>query len=372
MHKSDFDVLIAGAGPAGSMAARVLARAGVRVGLIEASAFEHPRIGESLLPSARPLLDNLGLWEAFSCLNSSPCHGNESAWGGDELSYNAFFFNPYGDGWHLDRRRFDALLAAEAERAGAMLIQEHKVVRCELCRKGWELSLRNKSRGVMTLRASAVIDASGRNGSLSRRLGGIRKPRDRLVGVAAQYRSETFMENTTLVESVERGWWYSAELPGDRTVVIFMTDADICRKFRCADPAAWEQQLNQTRHTSARLKDRRRCWTPKVFPAFSHRLQRSERQLRWLACGDAAMGVDPLSSSGITRAIQGGGAAGYAMYHWLNGDPDAAHTYEQWMDAEFVDYLRHRQAYYAMEQRWPYAPFWSRRQTPDEYLMHSS
>ena len=73
------------------------------------------------------------------------------------------------------------------------------------------------------------------------------------------------------------------------------------------------------------------------------------------------MAVDPLSSSGILRAIVTGEAAANAIAHWILGRPEAAVDYEEWLDGEFDDYWRERNELYGLEQRWPQAPFWQRR-----------
>ena len=55
------DVLVVGAGPAGSIAALVLARAGVRVRLVDRARFPRPKLcGDTLNPGALALLDSLG------------------------------------------------------------------------------------------------------------------------------------------------------------------------------------------------------------------------------------------------------------------------------------------------------------------------
>src|SRR5262249_31785280 len=58
------DVLVVGGGPAGSTAAALLARKGLKVTLVERD--RHPRfhIGESLLPMNMPIVERLGLGEA--------------------------------------------------------------------------------------------------------------------------------------------------------------------------------------------------------------------------------------------------------------------------------------------------------------------
>lgn len=366
MERRDFDVIVAGGGPSGAIAALILARAGVRVCLVEASLYERPRVGESLPPAARPLLCELSLWESFERLESVLSYGNESAWGSTDVEFNSFVFNPHGYGWHLDRRQFDAQLASEAEAAGAVLMQGHKLISCTFhAEDSGELVLRARSGEITALTAGAIIDATGRNGFLAHQLGAVRKLYDRLIGIAIQYQCNKDDGGYTLIEATEQGWWYSALLPSQRMIVMFMTDTDICRKYRYAKFDDWKQNLAKTEHTQARVAGCTQLWEPVVFPAFSHRLQRMDWHNRWLACGDAAMSVDPLSSSGIMRALQGGEAAGYAMLRWLSGDSQLMRCYEHWIDAEFSDYMENRQAYYRMEKRWPNSLFWSRRNSRD-------
>lgn len=362
MGRLDCDAAVIGGGPAGATAAMTLARFGYQVVLIEGSHYERPRVGETMPPSARPLLSRLGLWESFVALDSTPSFGNESAWGGSDLQSNSFIFSPYGNGWHLNRQRFDSFLADMATTAGATLIDSQQVIVSTLALRGsWRLTLRSRDGGTEEMRAHAIVEATGRLATVARRLGAKRHVYDNLVGVAVQYRGTPNTGGYTLIEATVDGWWYSAPVPPNRLIVMFMTDADLCRSQRRFKLEVWKRGLAQTEHTGARVSDYERVWGPKVFCAVSHRLERIEWVGRWLACGDAAMGVDPLSSSGILRALRGGEVAGQAMAHWLQGKPEAAHTYERWLDAEFADYWRERNAYYALETRWPNAPFWQRR-----------
>ena len=114
-----FDVLVAGAGPAGSAAALEFSRRGLSVALIEQGKYETRRVGETLPPMIRHQLTGLGIWERF--LESGPLqsYGMQTAWETPAPRRQDFVRNPYGCGWHVDRARFDAMLAQAAAEAGA-------------------------------------------------------------------------------------------------------------------------------------------------------------------------------------------------------------------------------------------------------------
>ncbi len=357
-HVSDYDVAVVGAGPAGSAATLVLARAGFSTVLVESTGYQHMRPGETLPPSARTLLARLGLWEPFTALEAAPSHGNRSAWGSPELAESSFIFHPHGQGWHVDRGRFDQAMAQTAVAAGAHWQQDTQVTDCIPLPDGrWQLELGNGGR----LCARAVIDSTGRNARIARRLGARRVLHDHLIGVAAQYHAPHGGKGYTLVEAAEHGWWYSAPVPPDRHVVMFMTDADICRRLGRANARVWDQSLAEAPHTLERIAGCQRISAPTIFSAVSQRLARIEFTSPWLACGDAALGVDPLSASGIIRAMRSGEGAGQAIAHWLLGRADIARAYERLLDDDFAEYLAQRAAHYTIEQRWPSSPFWNRR-----------
>ncbi|MGZ5957876.1 MAG: FAD-dependent monooxygenase, partial [Myxococcaceae bacterium] len=71
----DADVLIIGAGPAGSVAGALLARKGRRVITLEAGTLPRFQIGESLLPRCNDLLAAAGLLDAVVARGYQPKRG---------------------------------------------------------------------------------------------------------------------------------------------------------------------------------------------------------------------------------------------------------------------------------------------------------
>jgi flavin-dependent dehydrogenase len=346
-----YDVAVVGAGPAGSATARRLARSGCRVVLLERSRFDAPRVGESLAPPTTPLLTELGVWPRFTGLRPLPSYGTRSVWGVPDPQSHSHLVSPYGCGWHVDRVAFDRMLAEAAADAGAELRCATTCVRVD--RDGcWLLSITEDDRPAgEPVRARVLVDATGRAARIGRQLDGRPAVFDRLVGVAALLDGvDAGEEGFVLVETTPDGWWYSAPTTAGRIAGTLMTDTDVCRGLRASIPARWHERLAGTRLTAARLAGSV-VWGPRVFPAASQRLRR--------AAYDA---VDPISGSGVVRALRTARAAATTVLAMLTGDesrPIAA--YEAERDRECTQYLRERAQYYGAERRWDNAPFWRRR-----------
>jgi flavin-dependent dehydrogenase len=367
---SECDVAVLGGGPAGAAAAIALARAGRSVAILERSRYEAPRIGETLAPSARPLLADLGAWEAFLAAGHLPAPGVASAWGGEALFETHFIFNAYGRGWHLDRRRFDAMLAQAARQAGAHLCCGVRVGSCLPVPDGWRIEL-DAAAGSgcrrRRLHAKLAIDATGRAATLARRQGAKRINVDRLVGLAglltcpaADAGGDCEEHGWTLVEARADGWWYSARLPQRRWIAVYMTDADLLPRDRGSRRAFWQARLQQTTHTRARLRAFQLDASPSVVAAGTSRLDRASGD-GWVAVGDAAMARDPLSAQGLVHALASGVRAGDALVRHLGGDHAAIAEYAAQADDRFREYSALRGVYYGREQRWPHSAFWRRR-----------
>jgi flavin-dependent dehydrogenase len=82
----------------------------------------------------------------------------------------------------------------------------------------------------------------------------------------------------------------------------------------------------------------------------------------WLAIGDAAWSLDPLSGSGIDRAIRGGYASAAAISEAINnGNFELLRAHAVSQATAFQEALLLQQKYYEIEGRWKERPFWYRR-----------
>lgn len=358
-----YDVVVVGAGPAGAATALRLARAGRSVLVVERSRFAEPRIGETLAPQAQPLLRELGAWDRFGRTGPLPSWGTRSVWDDPQPAEWSHLSSGYGSGWHVDRRAVDRMLADAARAEGAVLRTGTAVVAAEAVAPGWEVLGSDGSRWA----GRVLVDATGRGARIGRGLGGRRLAFDRLVAVAAAWSGvDPANEQYLLVEAGPDGWWYTAPVPGGHMVGMLMTDADLCRHDGLADRTRWRQRLCGSGLTAARAGAQALGAGLRVHAAASHRLRRDGDVRPWLAVGDAALAVDPVTGSGFLRALRSAATAAATVGHLLDAPGSGAATlarYESQRDRECTAYLRERARYYGCVQRFR-TPFWSRRALP--------
>lgn len=356
---ADFDVLIAGAGPAGCATALSLAAFApeLRVGLVVAAGNGEARIGETVPPQINPILVYLGVFQEFSRGGHSPSFRTLAAWGDARLGINEFLLDAHQTGWRLDRTAFDRMLV-EAASARVAAVLPSKVIALAKEIGGWRVSL---SDGGAVHTAHFAVDATGRVAALARqcRLRPINV--DRLVGCCLRTRSRSDGNEGLIIESFADGWWYSAALPGGDRILACMTDADRVRALELSSGRGFACLLAETNHVRrvAVLDDR--IGRPTIWAAAS-RFFDITSHLPLLCVGDAALCFDPISGQGILAALRSGIFASYAIGDWLrSGDPRGLTRYRLMQQRSFSAYCRVFHEYYAKEQRWPDNPFWHRR-----------
>jgi flavin-dependent dehydrogenase len=165
------DVLIIGAGPAGSMSAALLASKGYDVLVLEKQRFPRFSIGESLLANSVEMLDEAGMLEpvmaqGFQFKNGAAFVHNER--------YSEFNFaekssagSPFT--FQVPRAQFDKVLADEAARRGANIQYEVEITAIDV--SGERPIVTSKAGDeVKTHRPRFVLDASGFGRTLPRLL----------------------------------------------------------------------------------------------------------------------------------------------------------------------------------------------------------
>lgn len=363
MIEHDYDVVVTGGGPAGSACAQVLAKAGHRVVLLESGDGTSFRVGEGLPPAAKPLLRDLGCWDAFLADGHAPSYGNQSAWGMNYVQSTDFIHNPNGHGWHLDRARFDGMLRQKAEEVGVTLWENTTLdALAQNEDDTWSLQLSGTHSGKIT--CSILVDATGRRAVIARKMGVKRILEDRLIAFYALFEADESgdEDSMTLIEAVANGWWYTALLPSGKRIVVFFTEGNTRIAKQAQSTAGFLELLGASIHLTRRLAafNYLPVTAPQGTGADSSRLEKFYGE-NWLAVGDAATAFDPLSSQGMLTALYGGLKAGEAINARLAGKTGQLEQYGAQLTSVFEYYLQQRKQYYAREQRWEKEPFWQSR-----------
>ena len=157
------DVAIIGGGPAGAVAAGLLDKQGLRVGVLGKQHFPRFVIGESLLPHCMEFIEAAGFGDAVRAEPSFQLkNGAAFTWGG-RYTYFDFtdkFSSGPGTTFQVRRALFDKILIDEAERQGVDVRFGHGVAAFD--NSGAEARLRIEADdGAYELSAGFVLDASG-------------------------------------------------------------------------------------------------------------------------------------------------------------------------------------------------------------------
>lgn len=156
------DVLIIGAGPAGSVAASFLHQQGIKVLVVDKEKFPRFVIGESLLPICTGILEEAGLLHAVKAHGFQFKNGAAFSWG-DRYKYFDFCDKSsagYGTTFQVQRGDFDKLLIDEVAKKGVEVRFQTAVTSVKFATTSGELNEATLDNGEK-IKAKFVLDASG-------------------------------------------------------------------------------------------------------------------------------------------------------------------------------------------------------------------
>ena len=309
----EIDAIVLGGGPAGCAAAILLARRAHTVALVRPDRPPASALAESIPPSARRVLEELGALEAVSRAGLHPNRGNTVWWAGGDARREDF---PDGaEGFHTDRGSLEDVLVGVAEAAGVTV---HHRVRARKARRhegAWSVTCEGPG-GARTLRAPWIVDATGRTGLLARAL---RVP-DRSTTTLAVVRRwrrpggwSSLPAHHTVVESYDRGWAWSVPLGPDLRCFTVMIDQRTARLDDVPLDAVLDAELRRTTRLAPAVTDAEAVGAAWACPASLYTARRFADE-GFLLAGDAGSFIDPLSSFGVKKALSSGWLAGIAAH----------------------------------------------------------
>ncbi|HHJ40378.1 MAG: pyridine nucleotide-disulfide oxidoreductase [Methylothermaceae bacteria B42] len=320
-HQREYDVIIAGGGPAGSTAATLLAQYGHRVLLLEKG--RHPRfhIGESMLPYSEPVIQRLGLdWSEGNVFKSGAVFIDEA------LGKRMFFQLSGGRrAYQVDRSEFDRKLFENAAKHGAETRQNCAVEKVDFSADQVVVDTRNGR-----FLGRYLVDATGRNAMLGRRQRALEKVKtlgnfalySHYASVEGQLADQLFETGNIWILMVDVGWLWVIPLAGKRVSIGLVVRGR--KPEGVTTENLFHHYVGQSALLNQLLEGADQCWPVKSEANFSF-LNRARYGPRFISVGDAAGFLDPVFSSGVFLALTGAARAADRIHQGLvegkEGDP---------------------------------------------------
>jgi flavin-dependent dehydrogenase len=374
------DVAIIGGGPAGSIAAGLLAAAGLSVVVLERERFPRYHIGESLLSATMPILELAGALPRIEAHGFLRKPGGTFKWGRQREPWSFWFQEDPGGcpyAFQVIRAEFDQLLLENARDRGAEVHEEHAVEAIDV--SGPTPVLRGVSAGGAAFEVTPrfLLDASGQRALLGRQLD-LRRFNEFFKNLAifgywrGAERLPGELRNHILSAAFGDGWFWYIPLHDDTLSVGAVVDVRRWDSVAEADPAAtYHGLITRCDEISRRLRDATLVSPIRIIRDYSYDSSTFTGP-GWMLAGDAACFIDPVFSTGVHLASLSGFLAARAIASVLRDDlpeAEARATYELGYRGAFERYLRFLYFFYDHNTD-PDSYFWTARRllthTPDD------
>jgi flavin-dependent dehydrogenase len=310
------DVVVIGGGPAGSTAGALLAQQGYKVVVLEKA--HHPRfhIGESLLPANLPLFEKLGVADAVKAIGMekwgaefvSPWHDNKS----ETFKFSDAWDKSMPFSYQVRRSELDEILIRNAARLGAEVIEGCKVRRVDFVPDQGSATVhaQHEDGRIQDWRARFVVDASGRDTVLGKQLDVKRRnTKHNSSALYAHFSGVTRHagqdEGNITIFWFEHGWFWLIPLADGATSIGMVVWPHYLKSRSKPLREFFLETIAMCPALTERLADGQLVSAVEATANFAYACSRTHGP-NYLLIGDAFGFIDPVFSSGVMLAMQGG------------------------------------------------------------------
>jgi menaquinone-9 beta-reductase len=322
---NQYDVIIAGAGPAGSSAAIHLAAGGLNVLLVEQKKFPRPKLcGEFISPECQDHFQKLGVARRIVC--SEPASLTQTVFysaRGHHVTVPSSWFGPRV-ALGLSRAVMDNLLFRRAADVGVTVIENANVV--------GPLINTNTICGITVrvdsteqeYRSPLTIDATGRARILARKVNQSNKQKPKLVAFKAHFQNTRVAPGACEIYFYPGGYGGLSSIEGGSSNLCFIVSAEQVKRCH-SDPERVVREIvmkNRRAHHTLDPACTSSEWLSASWEHFGRQSPAPAKGL--LAIGDAAAFIDPFTGSGMLMAFESGELAAETILSHRNELADAS------------------------------------------------
>jgi flavin-dependent dehydrogenase len=327
MNQIETDVLIIGAGPAGSSAAALLQQQRFRVLIVEKQTFPRFVIGESMLPSTMNLLQEAGLLDAvekqsFMRKNGAVfLRGNETC----NFDFSSQFTEGFKYTYQVPRADFDKALADAVAARGVEILYKHGVTAVNFTPENAFATVEKPDGEKFEVKAKFILDCSGYGRVLPRLL-------DLELPSNFPNREALFTHVTGDLRPAEReegkiwvcihpdgAWIWIIPFSNGRTSVGAVASPEFFSKFPGEPDAQLRAILMSDPNAAKRLAKMQFVFPPQRISGYACSVKKLFGE-RFALVGNATEFLDPIFSSGVALALASAQRAAQVLTRQLRGE----------------------------------------------------